>query len=924
PFLAEAGFTGGVDASTGYKYNIAEISNDGFSLLPSGEFERYFTIGGHAGLYGEVICGLVRVEGGLEAEGKCSIYSPSLRSKITLYVGAYAQSSFVWGWIKPDRWSYGTTVTLWDKSRFNLHDLIDEPGNIRVIRNMKNMDLPCLKNYDHTRGSRPDTGITLLSGNVGETAVPKIVLTRNSEAVAVWSDINWVDNSSFQSDIYWSVYDDGSWGPVESTNTSTQSEFDPELVVVNDSGEEYVVLTYLVVDKTINETTDVSTFYAEPRIHTAVWSSDVGWSFKGENLLIFGGTVNSRSMSSDNHGNLFMSYLKDTDCDPMESGIGRLFVVNGSVIEGDTGYRVNWSNPILIRSFDDMNVNLQPCISFVSNSVGGIVYPAKNVSSNMTEIHLVPTVSGITGFNNTDFILNTTNNSVSYVSSVVDNDSILVFWVENSSRICETLVEPNVVLENWTISNVTVVFENMSIVSLKPVFFNNKHYLLFQKDEGFIPFVLEEISSDVWGNLRRISLEGPYSLGQVDGDSNSVESQMIYLRDTPLTDWLVGRWRFNDWNETVVSDDSGQGNDGMVVGSPVWVNHTNGTLGLFYGSCLCFNGSDDYVEVPYNSGLAFSDEFTSTCWMNLSQISNGSNIIGVNGSWQLYEKNGSLGVRLWRTNGLVNVSDIAVLPLGNWTFVGVTYDHGVLRVVVRPNGLNNSTATYDLGDYSIVDNGNPFVMGGFKGCLDEVWLFNRDISMSEVDSIWFTPYPTLGSLHDVVVQHFPSFASFTFGVPGKRGDLNVTTEDVVEFTGYPSNLVFNWDFGDGTTGSGQNMSHQYTRGGVYTVVCNATDPSTGVVTPVSRVINVVDVTPPVFSGVESAVDEGNCDVSLSWSNASDTSPFVVYFGFMRNESSEYNFSSPCFVTGNTSYVVEGLTANETFYFVVQAVDAWGN
>ena len=95
-----------------------------------------------------------------------------------------------------------------------------------------------------------------------------------------------------------------------------------------------------------------------------------GWSFDGENLIISSGTVNTYSLSVDNAGNIFMSYLVDTDCDPFETGIGRIYVVNGSIVEYDTGYEVNWSEPILIEEFNEMDLGCQPEIAFINNSVG--------------------------------------------------------------------------------------------------------------------------------------------------------------------------------------------------------------------------------------------------------------------------------------------------------------------------------------------------------------------------------------------------------------------------------------------------------------------------------------------------------------------------------------------------------------------------
>lgn len=49
-------------------------------------------------------------------------------------------------------------------------------------------------------------------------------------------------------------------------------------------------------------------------------------------------------------------------------------------------------------------------------------------------------------------------------------------------------------------------------------------------------------------------------------------------------------------------------------------------------------------------------------------------------------------------------------------------------------------------------------------------------------------------------------------------------------------VTFTWDFGDGTTGSGPSVQHQYSTGGTYTVNVTATDGTTSVVMPFNIVI----------------------------------------------------------------------------------------
>jgi PKD repeat protein len=916
PFLADAGLTGGFDGFVGIGFEIVRFGHDGFTFCPGRNAEVYVGVGVHFGVYGQVLFGLGRLEGGLYCDGTLTMKIPSLRKFFNLQGGGYVTVSALWGAISKT-WKFPVVDISMSLDK-GFRNMIGNESSVQYWES-RTLDLLCLKDFDRGRAQRDAQGTTMVAENAGELAVPKVMITEHGEGICVWSDIAPVENgSAFQSDIYWSTYDGTRWSNVQTTNTSGRCEYDPELVILKDNSVEQVVLTYLVVDHVIDNETDPDVFYAGSRIHTALWNKDHGWSFEGENLLVYGGTVNARSMSADDNGNVLLLYLVDTDCDPWENGVGKLYMVNGTVFDDE----VLWESSILVRSFTEVPEAFSPKISFVNESVGGIVYSCWNESTQLNDTILVPTVAGVDGFSDAEIIVHSTNRSVGYVSSVVINDSIMVFWVENHSRICRCIVDTDSLLNNWVVGDRDILLANTSIVSLKPECFDEKRYLLFQSGEDFTPYVLEELPGGVWGNLRQISVERSYSLGQVDGDSNSRESHLVYLVDTPLEEWLVGRWRFNEGNETNVSDSSGLGNDGVLRGNPVWIDHMNDTLDPVYGFGLSFNGSEDYVEIPSSTSLRVQDEFTSTCWLCMNSSSSGSTILGVDGSWQILEVNGTLKIKMWREDDEVLEQRVANLTIGTWTFIGVVYNHGVLNVVVLPKGLENTSKIFEFNDSSIVWSETPMILGGFYGCIDEVWIFNQDISMSEVESIWFTPYTKLSSIHDVVVQHMPSFASFSFGTRGKREE-NITTEDAVVFEGSPSNFTFEWEFGDGTTAQGTNVSHQYDTAGYYTIVCNATDPSTNAVTPVSQSIKVGDATPPLFDGVESALP-GDNSAQISWNEAVDTGPFVVYYGFMRNTSESFNFSNPCFVTKDTSNIVENLVANETYYFIVRAVDAAGN
>jgi len=198
-------------------------------------------------------------------------------------------------------------------------------------------------------------------------------------------------------------------------------------------------------------------------------------------------------------------------------------------------------------------------------------------------------------------------------------------------------------------------------------------------------------------------------------------------------DGLVAEWHFDEGSGSVLVDSSGNGNDGVIHGA-TWVEGK-------YGNALSFDGTDDYVEVPYSSSLDITGAITAEVWVKVlnSQYSNNHPfmlshqtasiigyglqfeertytqkvqfVVGNGGSWQITPFSSGLSFNSWHN------------------IVGTAIDGGNMKLYI--DGVLNTKATFsgNIGGA----NGQLRLCGNrFKGIIDEVRIYNRALTADEI------------------------------------------------------------------------------------------------------------------------------------------------------------------------------------------------
>lgn len=203
-------------------------------------------------------------------------------------------------------------------------------------------------------------------------------------------------------------------------------------------------------------------------------------------------------------------------------------------------------------------------------------------------------------------------------------------------------------------------------------------------------------------------------------------------------------------------------NDGTYMGAPAPL------AGEFVLNSLCFNGTTDYVEVPNAPELNFgTGNLSVDAWVRTTTIGGVKVIVehrenapnGVIGysmylyqgnlSFQLADGNGANTCACLPTRACTNYGPgaVAFVADGQWHHVAVTVNRGSttggsfyvdgafvasFNPTCQPGSITNN-GVLRIGSLTLGAGGASL----FQGCIDEVELFDRELTPNEVASLFF-------------------------------------------------------------------------------------------------------------------------------------------------------------------------------------------
>lgn len=218
-----------------------------------------------------------------------------------------------------------------------------------------------------------------------------------------------------------------------------------------------------------------------------------------------------------------------------------------------------------------------------------------------------------------------------------------------------------------------------------------------------------------------------------------------------LTNGLVAYYGFNGNANDMVG-----GNNGSVYNAFLTTDRFGNA-----NSAYSFNGSSSYIDLGNSPSFNFgSNNFTLSCWVNVNPSDNYGYIISK------YKNPDPLSYGIGTTGSSVyaffsgdtagnSINGTQSLKDSNWHFLSVTFTRGdAIRAYI--DGTLNQTASissavgYQTNSQSLLfgklSDGSGLGPQYYNGLLDEVSIYNRALSASEVSQLYVIPEPSTYAL----------------------------------------------------------------------------------------------------------------------------------------------------------------------------------
>jgi hypothetical protein len=185
-----------------------------------------------------------------------------------------------------------------------------------------------------------------------------------------------------------------------------------------------------------------------------------------------------------------------------------------------------------------------------------------------------------------------------------------------------------------------------------------------------------------------------------------------------------------------VTDASGNGHDGVIMGDP---NFAEGIV----GQALDLDGDGDYIDCGNdpNFGMQETNQMTAASWVTIRSIPAAWSAIVAKGEYAWRISNANLdprfhfGITIWNAPDTFGTDGVTAVGFDEWHHVAGTFDGANINLYVDGALDIGVPTTEPIGanEASVLIGENPESTGRFwDGLIDEVVIYNRALSDAEI------------------------------------------------------------------------------------------------------------------------------------------------------------------------------------------------